>query len=220
VGGKAVKIYRMKQGSQEWQMARCGIPTGSNFEKILTPTGKRSKQAEGYLRHLIAEMVMGLPLDSPKTSWMERGIEMEGEAVCYYEMMRDCAVDEIGFITNDAGTYGASPDRLIGDDGLLEIKCPSPQVHVGYMLYSDVDADYRVQLMGQMLVAERDWTDICSYHPALPPVIVRVERDEPYIALLRESVEEFCDRLATERARLIEMGYKLKTSQPGAHSAT
>lgn len=224
-----MKIYRMKQGSQEWQMARCGIPTGSNFEKILTAGGKPSTQATGYLRHLIAECILGLPIDSPKTSWMDRGIEMEGEAVCYYEFQRDVAVDEIGFVTNDAGTYGASPDRLISDDGLLEIKCPSPAVHVGYMLYSEVDKDYWCQIQGQMLVTERAWTDICSYHPALPAVIVRVPRDEEYISKLRTALDAFCERLAAEKQRLVELGYTLKahmysgelpSTQPGAPSAT
>lgn len=203
-------LYDVKQGTQEWAQARMGIPTASNYHKILTPGGKPSKQAKDYQRHLIAELVMGLPLDAPKTSWMERGSEMESEAVCFYEFDREVAVQEVGFITDDAGRYGASPDRLIGDDGLLEIKCPSPQVHVGYMLYEDVDADYRVQLQGQLFVAERDWTDICSYHPAMPPVIVRVVRDEEYIAKLKDALLEFCDSLDAEKERLRGLGYKLK----------
>lgn len=200
----------LRQGSPEWAKVRMGRPTGSNFDKILTPGGKRSTQATGYLRHLIAELVIGLPLDAPKTSWMERGTEMEGEAVCWYEFERDTAVKEVGFISTDDGRYGVSPDRLIGDDGLLEIKCPSPAVHVGYMLYSAVDADYRTQLQGQLLVTERAWVDICSYHPAMPPVVVRVERDEEYIAKLATALDEFCVQLDAEIQRLKGLGYKLK----------
>lgn len=201
---------QLRQGSSEWARARMGIPTASSFDKILTPTGKPSKQAEGYRRHLIAEMVLGLPIDAPKTSWMERGTEMEGEAVCFYEFEREVAVQTVGFITDDLGRYGCSPDRLIGETGLLEIKCPSPAVHVGYMLWDHVDADYRVQLQGQLLVAERDWTDICSYHPAMPPVIVRVGRDEEYIGKLRDALNQFCDELAAELGRLRAAGYTLK----------
>ena len=200
----------LRQGSPEWARARMGIPTASSFEKILTPGGKPSKQAEAYRRHLIAEMVLGLPIDAPKTSWMERGTEMEGEAVCFYEFERDCAVQTVGFITDDRGRYGCSPDRLISTDGLLEIKCPSPAVHVGYMLWDHVDDDYRVQLQGQLLVAERDWTDICSYHPAMPPVIVRVSRDEEFIGKLRDALERFCDETDAEVERLRAAGYKLK----------
>lgn len=200
----------LKQGSLEWAKVRMGRPTGSNFDKILTPGGKPSKQAPAYLRHLIAELVIGLPLDAPKTSWMERGSELEGEAVCFYEFERDCAVKEVGFISTDDGRYGVSPDRLIGDDGLLEIKCPSPAVHVGYMIYSEVDGDYRTQLQGQLLVTERSWVDICSYHPQLPPVIVRVHRDEEYIERLGWALNEFCNDLDAEVQRLIGLGYKFK----------
>jgi len=200
----------LEQGTKAWAEVRRGRPTGSNFHKILTPGGKPSKQARDYMRHLIAELVIGLPLDAPKTSWMERGNELEGEAVCFYEFERDVAVKEVGFISTDDGRYGVSPDRLIGDDGLLEIKCPSPAVHVGYMIYSEVDADYRTQLQGQLLVTERAWVDICSYHPMLPPVIVRVERDEAYIGLLRDALDAFCNDLDAEVQRLIGLGHKFK----------
>lgn len=203
-------VYNVQQGTQEWAAARRGIPTASNFHKILTPGGKPSEQAKAYLRHLIAELIIGVPLDAPKTSWMERGNELEGEAVCFYEYDRDIAVQEVGFITDDLDRWGASPDRLIGEDGLLEIKCPSPEVHVAYMLYKDVDAVYRVQLQGQLFVAERDWTDICSYHPLMDPVIVRVGRDEEFIGKLKSALEQFTESLESEKARLKEMGYKLK----------
>jgi len=205
-----VKIHDLRQGSAEWAAVRAGIPTASNFDKLLTPGGKRSEQATGYMRHLIAERMMGVPINAPKTSWMERGSEMESEACCYYEFERDVAVEKVGFIANDAGTYGCSPDALVGEDGMVEFKCPSPGVHVGYMLDKGPDKAYRVQLQGQLLVAERDWVDICSYHPLLPAVIIRVERDEEYIALLAEAIEEFVARLETECARLVDEGYQLK----------
>jgi hypothetical protein len=200
----------LEQGSPEWCEARRGIPTASNFDKILTPGGKRSTQAQAYMRHLLAEMLIGRPIHAVKTSWMQRGNDLEGEAICFYEFDKDVAVDRVGFITNDAGTWGCSPDALVGDRGMAEFKCPAPDTHVGYMLYEDVAKDYRVQLQGQLFVAERDWTDICSYHPELPEVIVRVERDEGYIVLLREALEEFAANLAAEAERLIERGFKLK----------
>lgn len=202
----------LQQGTPEWCEVRRGIPTASNFDKILTPTGKRSTQAKAYMRHLLAELVIGRPLDEFKSSWMERGSEMEAEAVCYYEFARDVAVERVGFISNDAGTWGASPDALVGERGMAEFKCPKAETHIGYMLYEDVSKEYRVQLQGQLLATEgqREWTDICSYHPELPEVIVRVEPDLPYQRLLNEALEEFCAELAAERARLIERGYVLK----------
>lgn len=206
-----MKVYRdLQQGSPEWAALRAGMPTASSFDKILTPTGKRSEQAQGYMRHLIAERLMGIPLDAPKTSWMERGNEMEGEAICYYEFARDVAIERVGFITNDRGTYGCSPDGLVGDDGLAEFKCPSPAVHVNYMLDKGPDKAYRVQLQGQLFVAQRDWVEICSYHPALPSVIVRVDRDEKYITLLAEALDEFAETLAAECVRLERDGYEFK----------
>jgi hypothetical protein len=208
---EAMIVYEdLEQGTPEWCEVRRGIPTASNFDKILTPTGKRSASAQPYMRHLLAELVIGRPILQVKTSWMQRGNDMEGEAICFYEFDKEVAVRRVGFILNDRETYGCSPDALVGENGMAEFKCPAPDTHVGYMLWSDVAQDYRVQLQGQLYVAERDWVDICSYHPELPPVIVRVERDEPYITLLSEALEEFTEKLAAECRRLEERGYQLK----------
>jgi hypothetical protein len=202
--------HNCEQGSVEWSYLRMGIPTASQFDRILTPGGKPSKQAEDYRRHLIAELLLGCPIDSPKTSWMERGHDLEGEAVCFYEFERDVAVRKVGFITNDEDTIGASPDRLIGHDGMLEIKCPSPAVHVDYLLWDHVDDAYKSQLQGQLYIAEREWVDICSYHPALPAAIVRVERDDDYIKMLAAELERFCEALEELKTKVSARGYKLK----------
>jgi hypothetical protein len=203
-------VHDVEQGSKEWARLRMGIPTASNFHKIITPGGKPSKQAEAYRHHLLAEMLIGLPIDAPTTAWMDRGVEMEDEAVCFYEFERDVAVRKIGFVTDDAVTLGASPDRLIGEDGLLEIKCPSPAVHVGYLMAEGPDDDYRVQLQGQMLVTGRDWVDICAYHPAMPSVIVRVVRNEEFMEKLTEALSLFCAQLRADVDKLEGLGYSLK----------
>src|ERR1051326_7063323 len=106
------------------------------------------------------------------------------------------------------GRMGASPDRLVGDDGQLELKCPSPETHVRYLLFPQkgVDAEYRVQVQGQLYVTKRAWCDVVSYHPDLPSVIVRVERDEEYIALLAEALTTFCAQLAEGKAELERRG--------------
>jgi hypothetical protein len=194
----------MPQGSEAWRRARMGVPTASQFNRILTPTGRPSKQAEHYIYELLAELMMGRPLDSESYPWMQRGIDLEEDAALWYEMQRDVTTDTIGFCMTDDGTIGASPDRLVGDDGLLEIKCPSPAVHVQYLLYPQrgVDAEYRVQVMGQLYVAERKWCDVVSYHPELPKVIVRVERDDEYIALLDDALRKFCEQLKEGKEEL------------------
>ena len=142
--------HDVKQNSDRWHNLRLGIPTASEFHRIITPkTMKLSSQAEDYRDWLLAEWIYGAPLESPETSFMQRGSELEPEAVRSYEFERDCEVSEAGFFTTDDGMVGASPDRLVGSCGLLEIKCPAPQTHVGYMMSRAVDEKYMTQLQGQ-----------------------------------------------------------------------
>lgn len=186
-------VHDVEQGSAEWHNLRCGIPTASSFDRILTPTGKRSTQSDAYRDWLLAERIIGHPLESVKTSWMQRGNDLEAEAVAAYEFDRDLEAPLVGFVTTDDGRIGVSPDRLVGTDGLLEIKAPSPQVHVRYMRDRSVDKAYYPQIQGQLLVTERQWTDILSYCPGMPTVVIRVERDEKYQTALAEALTEFCD---------------------------
>jgi len=216
-----VKRFDMPQGSVEWRRARMGVPTASSFHRIITPkTAKPSQQSEAYLHELLAELMLGRPLDSVSYPWMSRGSELEEEAGNWYEFERDVATEVVGFCTTDDGLFGASPDRLVGDEGLLELKCPSPAVHVGYLLFPQrgVDAEYRCQVQGQLLVTERQWCDIVSYHPELPKVIVRVERDEEYIALMRAALADFCARLAEGKAELQRRGL-LAPQEPDSPTA-
>jgi hypothetical protein len=203
-----VIVHVVAQGSEEWRRLRMGVPTASEFHRILTPTGKPSKSAEPYLCELLGELMMGRPLDSPSFPWMQRGHDLESDAANWYELQCDIATSIVGFCTTDDGRIGASPDRLVGDDGLLEIKCPSPDVHVRYLLFPDrgVDAEYRVQVQGQLYVTGRQWCDVVSYHPELPSVIVRVERDEEYITKLEIELQTFCERLAEGRVQLQTRG--------------
>lgn len=204
-------IHDVVQGTPEWIALRCGIPTASAFDRILTPGGKASKQAEGYLHQLIAERLMGHAVEEVITTWMSRGQQMEAEAVAYYESLRERETIKIGFLTNDAGTIGASPDRFVGDDGLLEIKVPKESTHVGYLLTKAVDAAYYPQVQGQLWVSGRAWLDVMSYHPEMPQALVRVERDEAYIATLSAAVEAFSGELERVTAEARERGWMLNT---------
>jgi hypothetical protein len=188
-------IHSVVQGSSEWLAVRSGIPTASCFDKIITPKGKPSAQAEKYLHKLLAERLMGHPVIEFTGPWLERGKELEADAAAYYESMREVTCERVGFITNDAGTIGCSPDRLVGDDGLLELKVPAEHTHVAYMLTRAVDAEYYPQVQGQIWVAQRKWLDIMSYHPEMPAVVIRVERDDKYIAIMADAVETFSAKL-------------------------
>jgi hypothetical protein len=197
-----VKIHNVEQLSPEWHRLRLSIPTTSEFKRIVTPTGKLSAQATGYLHRLLAEWILGRELDEDalETKWMERGRALEPEAVASYEFETERITETVGFITSDDGLIGCSPDRLIvGEPGLLEIKCPAPQTHVGYMLRRTVDKDYWPQIMGQLYVTGREWVDIQSYHPGLPSVIIRVARDEEYIAKLADALRDFTALMVASR---------------------
>lgn len=201
-------LHNVIQGTPEWFACRLGIPTASEFDKIITPTGKPSTQADGYANKLIAEFLTGKPVDAFEgSSWTERGNELEPNAAQFYELQMDCEVAPVGFITNDAKTMGCSPDRLVGDDGLLEIKCPAPHTHVQYMLNGKIDQKYYPQIQGQLLVTDRQWVDLISYHPEMPPVIIRVERNEKFLTDLRGLLDGFMQDLAGKRKELIERGY-------------
>lgn len=211
-----MRVLSCIQGTQEWLQLRCGIPTASEFDRILTPKGKPSIQAENFMYGLLSERIMGRPRTEAVSFWMERGSVMEAEAVAFYEFQKDIETVPVGLITNDAGTIGASPDRLVGDDGLAEFKCPAEHTHVAYLLGKAVDQTYYPQLQGQLWITERKWVEICSYHPAMPPVIVRVERDEQYIEMLSKAVTAFSQFLEAKAAELIERGWiKVSPSASG-----
>ena len=203
-----MKIHDVEQNSPEWIAIRLGIPTASAFEKIFTPTGKASTQAEAYADLLLAEIMVGGPVEVWQgNQWTERGHELEQEAADYYAMTRGVTLKKVGFITDDAVTMGCSPDRLIEGGGLLEIKCPAPHTHVKYLLKQEIDQGYRSQLMGQLLISGEPWVDIISYYPAMPSVIMRVERDPIYISKLRAALDEFNATVAEKKKRMIELGY-------------
>ncbi len=210
-------VHDVEQGTPEWLRLRLGIPTSSEFGRILTPTGKPSSQAEGYLLWLLAEWVTGAPLESPETDWMRRGHELEAAAVQSYEFETGREASVVGFVTTDDGMIGASPDRLVDPDGLLEIKCPAPQTHIGYLLSRAVDRAYWPQVQGQLLVTGRAWVDIQSYHPGLPAVIVRVERDENYIGKLDAALRAFVERLLAARVELEAKCGPFRKPEPKPH---
>lgn len=186
-----MKIIDVEPGTTEWALARLGIPTASAFERILTP-GKLefSKSAEGYARQLLAEQALGVPLDDATSGFMQRGTALEREAVGWYDLMRGVDSTPAGFVTTDDGAAGCTPDRFVGADGLLEIKCPSAAQHMEYLL-DEQGIGYRLQVQGQLWICEREWNDTLSYHPQLPKALVRQHRDEKVIAAIAGAVARF-----------------------------
>jgi putative phage-type endonuclease len=203
-------IHRdIEQGTEAWHQLRLGIPTASEFDKIITAGGKPSTQAEAYANRLLAEIIVGHPVETfKKTPWMDRGNALEGEAAAYYEMITEIETEKVTFVTDDERTIGASPDRLVGDDGLVEFKCPAPHTQIEYILGGRLDKEYWPQIQGQLYTTNREWVDLVSYYPEMrKPVVIRVERDEPYITTMSGLLVKFTANLAAKKQRLIELGH-------------
>lgn len=195
------------QGSTAWLQAKTGIPSASNAHKIITPkTGKMSASAEGYAHELIAEQLLGKPLDDATSEFMQRGTILEQSARKWYALQRDVDVQQVGFLLRDDRRVGCSPDGLIGADGGLEIKCPSAAVHIGYLL-GDAGEKYKCQVQTALYITGRSWWDFVSYNPDLPSALVRFDRDEEFITKLDAAFDQFLSMLDEMKLKLVRDGH-------------
>lgn len=206
-------FHDVEQSSAKWAELRLGIATASCFNKIITPkTGKLSSQADAYANQLIAEIVTGEVQEKfAPTYWMERGSLLEEDARKLYEFETGYNVKNGGFATNDLGTAGASPDvRVFDKDGKLiggaEIKCPAPWTQVENLLRDEIDSDYIPQVQGQILIYGFEFVDWFSYHPQMPPALIRTYRDDAYCEKLDAALQDFHEIKTAKIKRLIEKG--------------
>jgi hypothetical protein len=197
-----MQIIDCEQGSPEWFAARAGIPTASQFATVMASGrgGAESKTRRTYMLKLAGEIITGDPMDSFSNAHTERGHEMEPEARNFYAFRHDVDLQLIGFIRN--GNAGASPDSLIGENGLLEIKTKLPHLLIDVTLRGEFPTDHKAQCQGQLWIAEREWIDLICYWPKMEPFIARAYRDEEYIKQLAQAVDQFNDELAEIIARL------------------
>lgn len=193
----APRIIDCQQGEPEWFAARLGLPTASEFSTILAKgkDGGKSVTRKTYLLKLAGEILTGEPMETYSNQHMERGKEWEAEAREAYELMKDVDTQQVGFIVN--GRASCSPDSLIGTDGGLEIKTALPHIQVDRLLRGELPPEYRAQVQGNIWVCERSYWDFVSYCRGLPLLIVRVPRDDGYIATLAGAVKEFNAELAS-----------------------
>lgn len=191
-----IQIFDCEQGTDEWKAARLGIPTASEFATVMAKgkSGGDSKTRRTYMLKLIGERLTGEPMWSYQNEHMERGKMMEDEARDLYAMLKDCEPQRVGFIRR--GEAGASPDSLIDSSGLLEIKTKLPHLHIDAILAGQLPPEHKAQCQGQLWISGREWLDFVSYWPGLAPFVVRVERDEPYISIIRSAVDDFLSELA------------------------
>ncbi len=191
-----IEIMDIEQRSDAWFAARAGIPTASMFATVMAKgrSGGESKTRQTYLLKLAGEILTGEPMDNFSNGHMDRGAAMEEEARNFYCFMKDAEPQTIGFIRN--GNKGASPDALLGDDGLLEIKTALPHILLEYILKDQFPTTHVAQCQGQLWVAERQWLDLIVYWPKLPLFVRRIERDEKYIKTMAGEVDLFNEDLA------------------------
>ncbi len=190
-----MKIIECEQGTPEWYAARCGIPTASEFDKLITTQSKTSTQRTKYMYRLAGERVCGVPEESYQSVAMQRGKEVEEEARRFYEFTSGVEVQRVGFCLSDCGRFGASPDGLVGEDGQIEIKCPTLAVHVGYLLEGKLPTDYFQQTQGQLFVTGRKWSDFISYYPGVKPLLIRITPDAIFHQNLGIELNGFCGEL-------------------------
>lgn len=182
-----IEVIQCEQNTPEWLAARLGIPTASRFKDVLAKgEGKTRKR---YMLDLAGERLTGEPCEGYSNSHMERGKAMEDEARDLYMFMTDAECKGVGFIRN--GDKGASPDSLIGDNGMLEIKTKLPALQIECILADKLPSEHVAQVQGALWVAEREWLDFVSYWPRLPLFVKRVYRDEDYIKNLAAEVAKF-----------------------------
>ena len=177
-------IRDIPQGSEEWIQLKLGVATASNFNKIITAGGKESATLEKYALQLATESTLFSAEPNFKNEIMARGNELEAEARQVYQEETFNIVEEITMFKSDCGNFGYSPDGLVANDGLIEIKCPLATTHFQYILEDKVPSDYWQQLQGGLWVSGRNWIDFISYHPNFKEkklFIKRVERDDNYI---------------------------------------
>ena len=192
-----IEVFDMPQGSEEWFAIRRGIVTASEFGTLLMSGrgGGDSKTRRTYMLKLMGERLTGDPMYHYSNDHMERGHDQEPDARNLYAFQTDLEPVPVGFIKN--GPVGCSPDSLVGDKGMLEIKTKLAHLHLEVLLGETVPNEHMAQIQGQLWVAEREWCDFVSYCPKLPIFVKRVERDEAFIDRIKKAVDLFERELVT-----------------------
>lgn len=194
---KDVEYHYMDQGSGDWHKIRCGAITASRFRDVLTRSrdGKTyGKTRTTYLYTVAGEILTGEPATAFENEHTMRGHVMEDEARDYYALRTNARdMERVGFVRGQLhGVHvGASPDSLVGEDGLLEVKTRAPHLQLAVYAQGLVPDEHVAQVQGQLWVTGRRWCDYLSYWPGLPPLLVRVERDETFIRALAEEIDTF-----------------------------
>jgi len=206
-----MKIIDVEQGTPEWLEARRGKVTASRIGDLMakTKSGWGASRAN-YKAQLIAERLTGRIAESYSNDAMRWGTATEPEARAAYEFARDVEVQQVGLVLHPTvEATSASPDGLVGDAGMIEIKCPNTSTHIETLLGAEIDGKYIKQMQWQMACAGRQWTDFISYDPRMPAEmqmhVRRVDRDDAMISEIEREVIAFLDEVDDTVSRLSSM---------------
>lgn len=187
-----------EQGSPEWLAARVGRVTASRMAHVIAQgrSGAPSATRAAYMGELAAEILTGVPVESFTNADMQRGTELEPLARAAYETQTRQMVDSVGLVLHSRNErWAASPDGIVGDDGLLELKCPKTHTHIAYLLAGKPPAEYLPQMAWQAACCGRRWVDFASFDPRMPETlrlfVVRYTPPADYIAELETAAASF-----------------------------
>jgi len=210
-------MIEIKQGTEIWHTARMGKVTASRVADLMatTKSGPAASRTN-YMMELLCQRLTGNREEGYINAAMQRGTDLEPFARIAYEANENCDVTEVGFVLHPTiDNFGCSPDGLVGDCGLIEIKCPNTAQHVEFLRTGKPDGKYIKQMMAQMSCTERPWCDFVSYDDRMPDQLqykrVRVERDDKFIAAMESEIITFLGELDRLVEEMLELEHRIKS---------
>ena len=200
-----MKTFTCEQRSVEWHTLRCGIPTASSMEELITPEFKvrDGEKPRDYTYKKLAEKVMGYSPSSLNTFHMEQGEITEEEAIGWFELTSGETVSKVGFCMTDDSRVGCSPDGLLGDSSGIEVKVPAPHTHIEYLCGGVLPKKYAIQVQTSMyVVGAKNWR-FMSYSRFFPPFLITVQRDPKAQDAIATALDLFWDRFTAAEAKLL-----------------
>lgn len=230
---RPIIVHDFPQGSDEWWSLRTGHPSVSSLSRILQPVNLGySAGARGYISDLIGERMLGDVMDRDGGSiWTDHGKDGEDFARKWYEFFYEVDVQQVGSITTEivrtdsegepvsdeegliTDIFLGSPDGLVGDDGIVELKCPKATTHMQYLTkHKDLSKEYWLQTQGYLFLTGREWCDLISFNPDLPKKRIRVLPDKKVQEMIERQLQRFFRELAICERKLAELGDVIEES--------
>lgn len=188
-----MKVHVFEQGSEQWEQIRKGKATASRFGDIVTPkTLKLSASSQRYAAELVAERLGVESPDELPSYWMQWGTEAEPYAIDEFRRSTGQPVERVGFIELNDGC-GCSPDGLVGDDSIIEVKCPKPETLIRWQLNGELPSEYRMQVLGSLWVTGRERCHFWAWHPRIKPMHLVIDRDAEVMDAFDELIPAFVE---------------------------